>query len=142
MIISWGAWLCCMLLHAIAMRLLFAKLKQVKVRTWQSCDMELSKGFKWICQTFDMILSNLWHDFVKFLIYKSSPLPYNTKLKFDLDSLIGLKNSIKFQDSMPWVRCAFGNVFSSVYFGYHVFVQQLAHPMYTHLSSLWAVENS
>ena len=58
------------------------------------------------------------------------------KLKFDLDSLIGLKNSIKFQDSMPWVRCAFGNVFSSVYFGYHVFVQQLAHPMYTHLSSL------
>ena len=32
------------------------------------------------------------------------------KLKFDLDSLIGLKNSMKFKNWMPWVCCAFGNV--------------------------------
>ena len=34
-----------------------------------------------------------------------------TKLKFDLISLIGSKNSIKFKDSIPWVHLAFGNVF-------------------------------
>ena len=32
-------------------------------------------------------------------------------LKFDLNSLIVLKNSIKSKDSMPWVRYAFGNVY-------------------------------
>ena len=31
------------------------------------------------------------------------------KLKFDLDLLIGLKNAMKFKDSMPWVRSAFGS---------------------------------
>ena len=35
------------------------------------------------------------------------------KLKFDLDLLIGLKNAMKFKDSMPWVRSAFG--FSSCF---------------------------
>ena len=39
-------------------------------------------------------------------------LKFRQDLKFDLDPLIGLKNSIKFKDSMPWVRCAFGNVSS------------------------------
>ena len=33
------------------------------------------------------------------------------KFMFGLDSLIGLKNSMKFRDLMPWVCCAFGNVF-------------------------------
>ena len=33
------------------------------------------------------------------------------KLKFDIDSLIGLKNSMKFKDLLPWVCCAFRNVF-------------------------------
>ena len=37
------------------------------------------------------------------------------KLKFDLDLLIGLKNAMKFKDSMPWVRFAFDNVFKGIY---------------------------
>ena len=36
------------------------------------------------------------------------------KLKFDQDSLIGLKNSMKFKDLMPWVCCAFGKYFLQV----------------------------
>ena len=42
-----------------------------------------------------MDLSKLLHIFPA--LYQTKP-----KLAFDLDSFIGLKNSVKFKDSMPW----------------------------------------
>ena len=43
---------------------------------------------------------------------------YHTKakLKFDLDTLIDLWNSLEFDDPMPWARCAFGNIFNQACF--------------------------
>ena len=55
-------------------------------------------------------LSQLWHGFVIKVICISRPSPNKTKLKFDLYSSIGLKNSINLKDPMLWVRCAFDNV--------------------------------
>ena len=50
-----------------------------------------------------MDLSILAHGFVKIDIKISCPLPNKTKLK-------GAKDLKKSKFSMPWVRCAFGNV--------------------------------
>ena len=85
------------------------------------CEMDFSKfmhGFleivTWICQTCYMDLFKLLHGLVLCI---SRSLPNKTKLKFDRDfkacwsfcfELKVLNESIY---SMPWVCCAFGNVF-------------------------------
>ena len=53
------------------------------------------KVFTWICQT-DYMFSE----------------PFAKQNQAEVWSLlIGLKSSIRCKDSMPWIRCAFGNVF-------------------------------
>ena len=47
------------------------------------------------------------HGFVKVVTCISRPLPNKNKLKFDIDSFVGLKSLINL---MPGVCCAFGNV--------------------------------
>ena len=54
---------------------------------------------------------------MRLLVAKLHRCKNKTKLKFDLDFLTGLKNSIKFKDSIPWVRCDFDNVYT----GYQCF---------------------
>ena len=61
-----------------------------------------------ICQNCDM-------DFFKVVTCISRPLPNKTKLKFDQDfkacwSFCFELEVLKSNDSMPWVRCAFGNI--------------------------------
>ena len=62
-------------------------------------------------------LLKLLHEFVKVVLCLSRPLPNNPKLKVDRDFKVcwifcfGLKVLNKSIYSMPWVRCAFGNVF-------------------------------
>ena len=93
---------------------------------------------RWICENWFLIFSDLLHGFVKIDIWSSlscymdllellrgfvkvlcifrSPLAKQTKLKLDQDFktywsfCFGLEVLNESKYSMPWVRCAFGNV--------------------------------
>ena len=70
----------------------------------------------WICQKIYMDLLKLLLGFVTVLLCISCPLPNKTKLKFDQDFkacwsfCFEQKVLNESKNSMPWVRCAFGNI--------------------------------
>ena len=85
---------------------------------------KFSHGFvkikTWISRSFNIDLSKLICGFVKVVLYIPPPLPTITKLKFDRDlkacrrfcfELLKVLKESKY--SMPWDRCAFGNVCST-----------------------------
>ena len=85
--------LCCC--HAVAMRFVVTKPNQFRV--------DVHSG--------SIVLLKLYMDLQKLSFeFVFCTLPNKTKLKFYLDSLIGLMSLIKFEDTMPWACCAFGNV--------------------------------
>ena len=105
----------------------FSKLvhRSVKNDTWisRSSYMDFSNlihGFllfvTWTCQSCHMDLFKLLHVYVKVVLCISRPLPNKNKLKFGQDFKfcwsfcfeLKLLNESKY--SMPWVRCAVGNV--------------------------------
>ena len=101
LIFTWGArkvvfvvlMLCCC--HAVAMRFVVTKPNQFRV--------DVHSG--------SIVLLKLYMDLQKLSFeFVFCTLPNKTKLKFYLDSLIGLMSLIKFEDTMPWACCAFGNV--------------------------------
>ena len=101
LIFTWGArkvvfvvlMLCCC--HAVAMRFVVTKPNQFRV--------DVHSG--------SIVLLKLYMDLQKLSFeFVFCTLPNKTNLKFYLDSLIGLMSLIKFEDTMPWACCAFGNV--------------------------------
>ena len=93
-------------------------------QTWQACQrskvvQKSPKGTKmgnlsvltiWDPFYYHVEILDFWHGIVKVVTCFFRPFSDKNKLKFDIDSLIGLKSSIKFKDWMPWVRYACGNV--------------------------------
>ena len=75
----------------------------------------VSHSYSWILLKLSDMLKML-HVFVKVVLCISGPLPNKNKLKFDQDFkawwsfCFELKVLNESKYSMPWVRCAFGNV--------------------------------